>query len=241
MSTTVDFYAANGLPAVSAREFDQMRISLRAGTEHAKVNAWILPLLVDTPTQRSAAEAYQDFRAIVDLVREPLRSDPRFQKTLAELETWATQPIADDYLRLFHHVRHPSQTPSTVVIAAAFGKCLKILAASGVGSAELLDQTKAMLQDTDATLGFLQGNLRERGPDFIGQLLTELAVLSFDNQKFARDLDGAHGAFLRLGGDAAAWSKDEDDGRSLSLLGSKWREAWWHLPAHVALAMAHWM
>jgi hypothetical protein len=238
MSTAVDFYAANGLPAVSAREFNQMRVSLRAGAEHAQVNTWLLPLIAGTPTRRSVAESFEDFRAIVDLVREPVRSDPRFRDTLAELETWATQPIAEEYLRLFHHVRHPGHTPSSVVIAAAFGKSLKILATSGVDSAELLDQTKSMLQDTDATLGFLQGNLRERGPDFLGQLLTEVELLSFDNQEFARDLEGASGAFLRFGGDASEWS--QEDGRSLSLLGSQWRESWWHLPAHVALAMAQW-
>jgi hypothetical protein len=238
MTTAVDFYAANGLPAVSAREFDHMRMSLRAGDEHARVNAWLLPLIADVPTRRSVGEVFADFSAIVDLVRRPVQSDQRYQTALSELEDWASQPIANEYLRLFHHVRHPGHTPSSVVIAAAFGKSLKVLASSGVDSAELLEQTKTMLQDTDATLGFLRGNLTDRGAEFLGQLITEVELLSFDNREFARDLDGSTGAFLRFGGDTSDWS--QDDGRSVSLLGRKWRDAWWHLPAHVALAMAHW-
>jgi hypothetical protein len=233
-------FAAAHLPSVSAREFQRARVELLATAEHVEVAAWLLPLVAHpTENLKPAGAAAEAFAAIVRHVAERRAKEPALEEALAQLERWTSQRPHDDSIRLYDHVRRIDRTPFITLLEVSYGKALTTLATSWVSTEEIVADTRRLLDDGDATVELLLGRVRGHSRHFLGRLVFEAELRAYDDPAFAATLASAGARFLEsFHGDTKAWM--DPKAQAFELLGPEYRGSWWHLPAHIALAMASW-
>lgn len=231
---------AASLPPVTAREFRSARVALVGSPEHVEVAQWLLPIASRPQGKiKPPGEAAGAFARIVKEVESRMRDGSVFRETLGQLEAWSTQRPSDDHLRYYEHVRRSDRTPFITLLEASYGKALAILAASWASTDEILEDTLRLLADEDATLKLLAAHVHAHSPHFLGQLVLETELRAFEDADFDATLSSAGASFLMtFGGETKPWLESRH--HHFEPLGRDYRGSWWHLPSHIALAMASW-
>jgi hypothetical protein len=213
---------------------------------YTKVYEMLTPLsIVVAEPPKKIGDAIQEFKAIISLVQDLLKSHPETKETLNALADWASSSspsIRPELAELFRHARAEGSTVIGRLIPILYLHSLRLLMGSKMASAESLQSISSILGDATGAVAELEKRLRNIDADALAFLVVEAEMRARESPRLAQGLYDAEQGFIMefKPTDEAETHLDSSSEFGLERLGRAHLDKWWALPAHIGLAIAVW-